>query len=45
MTCDGAREYAEAIAALRRLWLVERRDGETVREWLARTGRLRGVLA
>lgn len=43
--CDGAREYAETIAALRRLWLAERRDGETARAWLARTGRDKGVPA
>jgi hypothetical protein len=39
---DGAREYAEAIAAMRRIWLAERHDGETVAEWLRRTGRNRG---
>lgn len=42
---DGAKEYADAVEALRRLWLAERRDGETVAEWLVRTGRRKGVLA
>jgi hypothetical protein len=45
MTCDGAREFTEAIAALRALWLAERLDNETVSEWLRRTGRDKGVLA
>lgn len=42
---NGAREYDEAINELRRLWLAERRDGESVAQWLERTGRRRGVLA
>jgi hypothetical protein len=45
MTCDGAREFSETIAALRALWLSERHENETVRQWLVRTGRNRGVLA
>jgi sulfite reductase beta subunit-like hemoprotein len=45
VTCDGAREFAEAIAALRALWLSERHDNETVSQWLHRTGRDKGVLA
>ena len=27
------------------MWLTERRDGESVTEWLIRTGRRKGVLA
>lgn len=42
---DPAREYYEAIAALRCLWLAERHDGETAAEWLTRTGRRRGIFA
>lgn len=42
---DAAREFTECIAALRALWLAERRDGETVADWLTRTGRRKGVLA
>lgn len=42
---DPAREYYECIAMLRRLWLAERRADETVADWLARTGRRKGVLA
>jgi sulfite reductase beta subunit-like hemoprotein len=45
MTTDGAREFTEAIAALRAQWLSERRDNETVSQWLHRTGRARGYLA
>jgi hypothetical protein len=45
MTTDGAREFTDAIAALRAQWLAERIDNETVREWLRRTGRDKGVLA
>jgi hypothetical protein len=45
MTTDGAREFTEAIAALRALWLSERLENETVRAWLRRTGRDKGVLA
>lgn len=42
---DPAREFTECIAALRALWLSERREGETVSDWLTRTGRRKGVLA
>ena len=42
---DPAREFTECIAALRALWLAERSDGETVSDWLIRTGRRKGVLA
>jgi hypothetical protein len=42
---DPAREYYDAIAMLRRIWLAERHDGETVADWLTRTGRRKGVLA
>lgn len=42
---DPAREFTECIAALRALWLAERREGETVSDWLTRTGRRKGVLA
>lgn len=42
---DTAREYSTAIEILRRMWLVEREAGESVAEWLARTGRRKGVLA
>ena len=42
---DPAREFTECIAALRALWLAERCDGETVADWLTRTGRRKGVLA
>lgn len=42
---DPSREFTECIAALRALWLAERRDGETVSDWLIRTGRRKGVLA
>jgi hypothetical protein len=45
MTSDGAREFSEAIAALRAIWLSERRANETVGQWLHRTGRARGYLA
>ena len=41
---DGAAEYAAAIAALRALWLTERRPDETVAAWLVRTGRRKGGL-
>ena len=42
---DGAAEYEAAVAALRALWLTERRPDETVAAWLVRTGRRKGVLA
>jgi sulfite reductase beta subunit-like hemoprotein len=42
---DPAREYYACVEALRALWLAERRDGETVADWLTRTGRRKGVLA
>ena len=40
-----AREYDEAINELRQMWLAERLPGESVAQWLERTGRRRGVLA
>ena len=42
---DPAREYYACVEALRALWLTDRRDGESVTEWLIRTGRRKGVLA
>ena len=42
---SGEREYRETIEAMRRLWLAERRDGESVAQWLERTGRRKGMLA
>lgn len=43
--CDGAAEYDEAIRMLRRYWLAERLPGESVADWLVRTGRRKGMLA
>lgn len=44
MIVDPSREYYEAIAMLRRLWLAERLPGESAADWLLRTGRRKGVL-
>jgi sulfite reductase beta subunit-like hemoprotein len=41
----GANEYTATIEALRQMWLAERLPGESVAQWLERTGRRRGVLA
>lgn len=39
----SAAEYDEGIAALREEWKAEAFPGETVAEWIARTGRRFGA--
>lgn len=42
---NGAAEYIATIEALRRVWMAERLAGESVADWLQRTGRRKGILA